>query len=83
MVTHTDELYLILTYNNTDIHQLMTTANWEDIKIPSLYEVEIEHYGHEHEETQEDECIDGYAQYTGDECECDNRLWWGLIRGIG
>ena len=71
MVTHTDELYLILTYNNTDIHQLMTTANWEDIKIPSLYKVEIEHYGYEHEETQEDECIDGYAQHTGDECECD------------
>ena len=70
IVNRTNELYLILTYNNTDIHQLMTTANWEDIKIPRLYEVKIKHYGGEESETQEDECIDGYAQHTGYECEC-------------
>jgi len=70
MKTHTDELYLTLTYNNPDIHELMTTADWEDIKIPNLYEVEIQHYGGEAEETQQDECVDGYAEHTGNPCEC-------------
>ena len=76
MVTHTDELYLYLyltwiAYNNTDYPPINDNRKLGRFKIPSLYEVEIEHYGHEHEETQEDECIDGYAQHTGDECECD------------
>ena len=70
MKTHTDELYLILQYNNPDIHKLITTADWEDIKTPNLYEVEIQHYGHEAEETQPDECVDGYAEHTGNPCEC-------------
>jgi len=64
------ELYLILTYNNPDIHELITTADWEDIKIPNFYETELTHYGHEEEETQQDECVDGYAENTGNECEC-------------
>ena len=64
------ELYLILTYNNPDIHELITTADWEDIKIPNFYETELTHYGAEHDETQQDECVDGYAENTGNECEC-------------
>ena len=41
MTNHIGELYLILTYNNPDIHELITTADWEDIKIPNFYETEI------------------------------------------
>ena len=70
MTNHIGELYLILTYNNPDIHELITTADWEDIKIPNFYETELEHYGPESEETQQDECIDGVAQHTANECEC-------------
>ena len=70
METHTDELYLTLTYNNPDIHELITTTDWEDIKIPNFYEVEIQHYGGEANETQQDECVDGYAEHTGNPCEC-------------
>jgi hypothetical protein len=70
MTSHIGELYLILTYNNPDIHELITTADWEDIKIPNFYETELQHYGNENEETQQDECIDGVAQHTANECEC-------------
>ena len=70
MTSHIGELYLILTYNNPDIHELITTADWEDIKIPNFYETELQHYGGESEETQQDECIDGVAQHTANECEC-------------
>ena len=45
MTSHIGELYLILTYNNPDIHELITTADWEDIKIPNFYETELQHYG--------------------------------------
>ena len=71
MTSHSGELYLILTYNNPDIHELITTADWEDIKIPKFYETELTHYGGESEETQQDECVDGYAENTGNECECN------------
>ncbi len=70
MSEHIGELYLILTYNNPDIHELITTADWEDIKIPKFYETELTHYGGESEETQQDDCVDGYAENTGNECEC-------------
>ena len=70
MKNHIGELYLILTYNNPDIHELITTADWEDIKIPNFYETELQHYGNESEETQQDDCVDGVAENTGNECEC-------------
>ena len=67
----TDELYLTLKYNSPDISQLLNNADWKDIKIPDFWETEIQYYGDEHDETQEDECADdGYAARTGNECEC-------------
>ena len=39
--------------------------------IRDSWETELEYYGNESEETQLDECDDdGYAAYTGSECEC-------------
>ena len=32
--------------------------------------MEIQHYGGEANETQQDECVDGYAEHTGNPCEC-------------
>ena len=76
------ELYLILKHNASygvktgvgrkDIHELIINGDWKNIKIPTLFITEFEHYAGEQEETQEDECIDGVAQYTGNDCECED-----------
>ena len=75
MGSKADELYLILRYNSQDIHNLITTADWKDIKIPNIWETEIEYYDSEASETQEDECIDqgggqAYTEHMDTECEC-------------
>ena len=78
MPNHSAELYLILKHNSPDIHDLLTNGDWKDIKIPTFFETEMEYYGNEWDQEEDETCEDGYGEMTGDECDC-NRFEEALV----
>ena len=48
----------------------LVKVNYTDIKVPELWETEIEYLDDYNEDESIEECVDGHGEESGDECEC-------------
>jgi hypothetical protein len=67
-------LYLIIVHN---IHEYpekdILDLSWEDVKLPTLYDNELEYYERFDEFEDQEPCTDdGYGEHSGDDCDCED-----------
>ena len=67
-------LYLIVVHN---IHEYpekdILDLSWEDVKLPTLYDNELEYYQQFDEFEDQESCDDdGYGEHSGDDCDCEH-----------
>ena len=64
-------LYLIVVHNINEYPEKdILDLSWEDVKLPTLHDVELEYYQDWDEAEESEDCVNGYGEHSGEECEC-------------
>ena len=64
-------LYLIVVHNINEYPEKdIIDLSWEDVKLPTLHDVELEYYQGHDEIDEYEECVNGYGEHSGEDCDC-------------
>ena len=67
-------LYLIVVHNVKEYPEKdILDLSWEDVKLPTLHDVQLEYYQPFEEYEDQEPCTDdGYGEHTGENCDCED-----------